>query len=383
MRILVLGAGLQGTACAFDLLRQEDVEAVVLADLRPEGVGELLGRAERLERRQLDFTDEAAVRAAMEEADVALSAAPYWLNLDLARLAADAGAHFADLGGNTEILREQLALSEAAEASGVTLVPDTGLAPGLVDVLAAEGARRLDTARSVRMYVGGLPRDPEPPLNYQVVYSLAGALDYYTTSSWILRDGRLERAEALSGLEEVAFDEVGTLEAFHTGGGASLLPWALEGKVEELYYKTMRYPGHAAVMRPIRELGLLSKEPVEVKGVEVAPRDVFLACVEPRLHRPDAPDLVALRVVAEGERDGEPTRLTWDLLDRRDPETGLSAMERTTGFSLSVTGLFLGRGVIDRRGAFPAFEAIPYEPYVREMAERGVEVRLREEAGDA
>lgn len=380
MRILVLGAGLQGTACAFDLLRQEDVEAVVLADLRAEGVGELLGRAERLERRRLDFTDEAAVRAAMEEVDVALSAAPYWLNLDLARLAAEAGTHFADLGGNTEILREQLALSEAAEASGVTLVPDTGLAPGLVDVLAAEGARRLDTARSVRMYVGGLPRDPEPPLNYQVVYSLAGALDYYTTSSWILRGGRLERAEALSGLEEVAFDDVGTLEAFHTGGGASLLPWALQGKVEELYYKTMRYPGHAAVMRPIRDLGLLSKEPVEVKGFEVAPRDVFLACVEPRLHRPDAPDLVALRVVAEGERDGEPVRLTWDLLDRRDPETGLSAMERTTGFSLSVTGLFLGRGVIDRRGAFPAFDAIPYEPYVREMAERGVEVRLREEA---
>ena len=378
MRILVLGAGLQGTACAFDLLRQEDVAAVVLADLQPAGVGTLLGTAERLERRRLDFTDEAAVRAAMEGMDDVLSAAPYYLNLDLARLAAETGTHFADLGGNTEILRQQLALSEVAEASGATLVPDTGLAPGLVDILAAEGARRLDPARSIRMYVGGLPRDPEPPLNYQVVYSLEGALDYYTTPSWVLEDGRRTRVDALSDLEELEFDAVGTLEAFHTGGGASLLPWALEGRVEELYYKTMRYPGHAAIMRPIRELGLLSKDPVEVKGLEVSPRDVFLACVGPRLYRPDAPDFVALRVVAEGRRDGEPVRLTWDLLDRRDPETGLSAMERTTGFSLSITGLFLGRGVIEKRGAFPAFEAVPYGPYLEALAERGVRIDLSE-----
>ena len=299
--------------------------------------------------------------------------------LDLLRLAISSRCHFSDLGGNTKILREQIGLSDAAVRAGVTAVPDMGLAPGLVDVLAAEGIRRLDRADSVRLYVGGLPRDPEPPLNYQVVYSLEGALDYYTTPSWILREGEPVRVEALSELETLESETLGTLEAFHTGGGASLLPWTFRGQVDELYYKTVRYPGHAEVMRPIRELGLLSLDPVEVKGTEVVPRDVFLACATPKLTRPDSPDVVFLRVVAEGRREGRPVRLAWELLDRRDAESGISAMERTTGFSLSIAGLFLGRGVIEPRGVFPAFEAMPYEAYMEALAERGVDVGLREE----
>lgn len=401
MRILVLGAGLQGSACAYDLLEQEDVDRVVLADREPGGVA-FLPADERLERRRLDFRDHDAVGALMNTSEVALSAAPYPFNLDLARLAIEAGCHFSDLGGNTEILRKQIALSGEAAAAGVTAAPDMGLAPGMVDVLAAEGVRRLDPARSVRMYVGGLPRDPEPPLGYQVVYSLKGALDYYTTPSWILRDGEPARVDALSGLEPLESGALGTLEAFHTGGGASLLPWTFRGEVDELYYKTVRYPGHAHIMRAIRELGLLSEEAVEVKGERVVPRDLFLACVTPRLTRPDAPDVVFLRVEVEGDRagedheqragdrdggrgeagPGEPVRLVWDLLDRRDPETGMSAMERTTGFSLAIAGLFLGRGVIDRRGVFPAFEAVPYAPYLEALAARGIEVALHEEAGE-
>ena len=382
MEILILGAGLQGSACAYDLLRREDVDRVVLADLDPAGVdGRLPGSDPRLDRRKADFRDDDEISALMEEADVVLSAAPYYFNRRLARLAIESRCHYADLGGNTAILREQLGMDRAAREAGCTLAPDVGLAPGMVDVLAAEGIRRLDESERVRMYVGGLPQDPKPPLGYKVVYSLEGTLDYYTTPSWILRDGSPTQVEALSEIEEVEFAELGRLEAFHTAGGASLLPWKYEGRVGELAYKTLRYPGHAEVMRAIRDLGLLSQEPVTTKsGDEVVPREVFLSCVEPRLRFPDDPDLVALRVVAEGVRSGEEVRLVWDLLDRQDPETGISAMERTTGFSLAITGLFLGRGTIERRGAFPSFEVVPYEPYVEELAARGIQVRYREES---
>ena len=128
----------------------------------------------------------------------------------------------------------------------------------MVNILAAEGIRRLDQTEQVKVYVGGLPQRPEPPLNYQIVYSLEGALDYYTTPSWVLRGGKPIQVDALSELEAVDFPQpVGTLEAFHTGGGISTLPFAYEGKVDVMEYKTLRYPGHVAIMRPIRELGLL------------------------------------------------------------------------------------------------------------------------------
>src|SRR5438105_426455 len=143
--------------------------------------------------------------------------------------------------------------------------------------------------------------DPEPPLNYQIVYSLAGALDYYTTPSWVLRDGRPARVEALSELEHVVFPPpVGELEAFHTGGGISTLPWAYEGRVRTMEYKTLRYPGHVAIMRPIRELGLLDLTPVTVDGKRIVPRDAFIATVSPTLTKPDGRDLVALRVEVRG-----------------------------------------------------------------------------------
>ncbi len=383
MKIIVLGAGLQGSACAYDLLRREDVEGITLGDLEPEATPPFLESEPRLLRTPLDFSDQDAVRRTMAGHDVVLSAAPYYFNAALARLAIEAGCHFSDLGGNTELLRRQIELDGRAGEAGVSVVPDMGLAPGLVDVLAFEGVRRLDAARRVRMYVGGLPQNPRPPLDYQVVYSLEGALDYYTTPSWVVRDGRAVEVEALSEVEELEFEGLGRLEAFHTAGGASLLPWELEGQVERLEYKTLRYPGHAATMRAVRDLGLLSKEPVTVDSTRVVPRRLFIACVTPRLTHPDDPDLVVLRVIVEGERRGEPTRLVWELLDREDPETGISAMERVTGFSLAITGLFLGRGVIPEPGVAPAYRAIPYDLYLEELKERGIRVRLVEKAAEA
>ena len=161
-----------------------------------------------------------------------MSAIPYYFNLALAECAVEAGVHFCDLGGNTEIVFQQKALADRAAAKGVTVVPDCGVAPGMVNILAEYGIRQLDTVDSVRIYVGGLPQEPEPPLNYQVVYSLEGVLDYYTTRSWVLRDGKRTQVTALSEREPVEFPEpVGTLEAFHTAGGLSTMAFRYEGKI--------------------------------------------------------------------------------------------------------------------------------------------------------
>jgi lysine 6-dehydrogenase len=326
----------------------------------------------------VDAKDPATVREVMTGCTATMSAFPYYFNLDMAVAAIDAGSHFCDLGGNTEIVQQQKELADRAREVGVSIIPDCGLAPGMVNILAEHGIRQLDVPRSVRIMVGGLPQNPEPPLNYQVVYSLEGVLDYYTTLSWVLRDGKTVQVEALSERERVDFPGVGELEAFHTAGGLSMMAQRYEGKLETMEYKTLRYPGHAAIMEAVREMGLLETEPVEVNGARVAPRDFFMAVVGPRLLKDPrlSPDLVALRVQVEGDRDGRPTTLRWDLLDRFDEETGITAMMRTTGFSLAITGALQAAGRIDP-GVWTPDEAMPAEEYVAELAKRGVEIGVR------
>lgn len=375
MRMLVLGAGLQGSACAYDLLQQPGVARVAIADLKPERIPPFLKPhvGKRLTLLKLDVQDGAALRAAMVGHEAVLNAAPYYLNFEVSRAAVDTGLHCADLGGNTEIVFKQKKLDSEAKQHGVSVIPDCGLAPGMVNVLAAEGIRRVADAEIVKIYVGGLPQHPEPPLNYQIVYSLEGALDYYTTPSWVLRNGKPSRVDALSELEHVTFPPpVGELEAFHTGGGISTLPWAYEGRIRTMEYKTLRYPGHVAVMRPIRELGLLDLAPVRVKGKEIVPRDVFIATVSPKLTKPEGRDLVALRVEVRG-RGGK--GVAWQLLDYADEAHGISAMMRTTGYSLAITGLMQVDGRIAAKGVHTPDEAVPFVDYVAELAKRGVEIR--------
>jgi len=378
MKMLVLGAGLQGCACAFDLLQDPEVTQVTIADLQPDRMAGFLSRRNdpKLRVVTLDVTDHTAVRALMEGHVAVMSALPYYFNGAMARLAVAAGCHFADLGGNTEIVMEQKGLEEEAHGKGLSIMPDCGLAPGMVNILAAEGIRRLDTTDRVRIFVGGLPQHPEPPLNYQIVYSLEGALDYYTTPSWILRDGKRTTVDALSELEPVEFERpIGTLEAFHTGGGISTMPFSWEGKIREMEYKTLRYPGHVAIMRPIRELGLLSNEPLTVKGHAVVPRDLFIAAVSPKLTKPEGRDLVALRIIVSGTKHGKPASTTFDLVDRFDEVHHVSAMMRTTGYSLSVTGLVQARRQVIRFGVTTPDEGMPFDRYVEGLKGRGIVIR--------
>lgn len=377
MRMLVLGAGLQGSACAYDLLRNPEVTEVRLADINisnlPAFLAPLAGK--RLIPTPLDVRDREATLALMRESDAAMSAIPYYFNGDLAKLAVEAGTNFCDLGGNTEIVVEQRKLDAKAKEKGLSVIPDCGLAPGMVNILAQYGIEQMDEVESVKIYVGGLPQHPEPPLNYQIVYSLEGVLDYYTTLSWVLRDGKRTQVTALSELETVEFPEpVGKLEAFHTAGGLSTMADRYEGKIPTMEYKTLRYPGHAHIMEAIRELGLLEMEPVEVKGLKVAPRSVFVATAGPRLTKPEGKDLVALRVIVAGKKGGKPKKVGWELIDYYDAEHGISAMERTTGYSLSITGQMQARGGV-KKGVNTPDECMPAKEYIDALAERGIKLR--------
>lgn len=378
MRMLVLGAGLQGSACTYDLLQNNQVEQVVLGDMRLDKLPPFLEKYRsdpRLELMLVDARDENSLRTAMDGVDACMNALPYYFNLPVAALAAEVGIHCCDLGGNTAIVFEQLKLDEQARANNVSIIPDCGLAPGMVNILAEAGIEALDTTEKVTMFVGGLPQTPQPPLNYQIVYSIEGVLDYYTTPVWVMRDGQPAQVEALSDVESVEFDApVGTLEAFHTAGGLSTMATRYQGRIKTMEYKTLRYPGHADILRAIRGLGLLDLTPIDVKGQTVIPREVFIASAEPHLKKPASPDMVALRVQIKGVKGGVPRTITYDLIDRKDEVSGVSAMERTTGYSLSITGQLQATRQVRVMGAATPDVAVPAELYITELGRRGVNI---------
>lgn len=382
-RYAIIGAGRTGTAAAFDLITHGEADEVRLFDRDPRAVEQSTSRVEqltghagvrgaRLDARHLDEVFEA-----IQGADAVLSASAYWLNADLARVALAAGAHFNDLGGNTEVVRRELEIDEIARQAGVSVVPDCGLAPGLVNTLAAAGIAEFDACERVRMRVGGLPQDPQGPLDYALVFSISGLTNEYQGHGLVLRNGELHEVPCLTDLETTHFDGLGELEAFVTSGGTSTAPHTFFGKVLDYDYKTLRYPGHCEKIALLQDLGLLSLDPVEVEGERVVPRRVFEAVAGPRLSFPNSLDLVALRVTCEGTlADGRAATRVFELVDRHDMATGFSAMERTTAFPATVVTWMQASGAV-APGARPLEVSVPPEPFLEALGRRDLPLRTR------
>jgi lysine 6-dehydrogenase len=380
MKLLVLGAGLQGGAAVYDLLRNPDVEEVGCADISAAALERLSARLKdrRLTLHEVDLKDREATTVLMAHYDGCLSAVNYWLNLDLTRCAIEAGAHFCDLGGNNDIVAQQLKLDTLAFEAGVTVIPDCGLAPGLATLLAAQGIRRLDEVTSVAIRVGGLPQNPKPPLNYQLVFSIEGLLNEYVERSIIIRDGVKLSVEPLTEVESIEFPEpFGKLEAFHTSGGLSTLASTFAGKVRNMDYKTIRYPGHCALMHPLRALGFLDQTPVVLDDSEVRPRQLSAHILEDLL-RGDDPDVVLVRVTVGGTKFGGRRRLEYELIDHADTDNGQTAMMRCTAYPASIILQMMVGGRIDRHGVVQQERVVPVEEMIEELRHRGLDIVERQ-----
>ena len=388
MRFLVIGAGMQARAVAYDLVRQNDVEQVRIADIDHERLQTLkrVLHSPKIETFKADAGDARRMTELMKPCDVAVSCVPYFYNLGLARAAVASRTHFCDLGGNNDIVHAELALSTQAKKAGVTVVPDCGLAPGMVSILAADGLSRLEQTDSIRIRVGGLPRKPKPPLNYALVFSANGLINEYVEPCLVLRNGSLAWREPLADVEELTFPKpFGKLEAFNTSGGSSTLPYTYRGRVKSLDYKTIRYPGHCAKVRLLFDLGLTSIKPLEVDGVKVVPRHLLIQRLEAALPW-EKDDVVLLRVEVEGkgqrdkgiEGSSGGRTITCELVDYADKRSGLTAMERTTGFSAAIVALMLGRGQVECAGAFTGENCVPTAAYISELRKRGLRLRVHE-----
>jgi lysine 6-dehydrogenase len=394
MKFLVIGAGMQARAVAYDLVRQNDVDEMRIADIDPERLQNLERalRSKKVRTFVADAGDRQRMTELMESCDVAVSCVPYFFNLGLARAAVATRTHFCDLGGNNDVVHAELALGTQAKEAGVTVVPDCGLAPGMVSILAADGFSRLEHTDAIHIRVGGLPRKPKPPLNYALVFSANGLINEYVEPCLVLRDGKLAWREPLADAEELTFPKpFGKLEAFNTSGGSSTLPYTFRGRVKSLDYKTIRYPGHCTKFRLLFDLGLTEMKPIEVDGKRIVPRHLLIQRLEAVLPW-EKDGVVLLRVEVEGkgsrnrgfkdssggrsEGTGGKMTVRYELVDYADRRSGLTAMERTTGFSAAIVALMLGRGQVGCAGAFTGENCVPSAAYIRELRRRGLRLRV-------
>lgn len=368
-----------GLGAAFDLAHNSsEVEAVTVADLDVERARSVAAavRSDKLTPAEIDVTDEGAVVELMRGHDSVISCVVYHHNLRLARAATTARVNFCDLGGNNAVVAEELLLDEAARQAGINIIPDCGLAPGMVSILAAHGAREFEQLEGIHIRVGGLPLNPRPPLNYQIIFSVEGLINEYTERARVIRDGHVVEVDSMTEIERLAFAPPFTeMEAFQTSGGTSTLPETFKGRVRELDYKTIRYPGHCEQFKLLIELGLAASEEIEVDGVvgRVSPRRVLEEMLRRRLPA-DEPDVVLVRVEFRGVSKGEKRRLRYDIIDRFDESTGLSAMMRTTAFPASVIAQMMARGEIKEKGAIPQELAVPPDSFVAELAKRNIQI---------
>jgi lysine 6-dehydrogenase len=396
MKLLVIGSGMMGSAAAYDMARQDHVDSVTLADNDLKRAKDVAARVNRITADKkvravaLDASKEKEAARLMKGHDGALSAVPYRLNFGLAKAAISAGCHFADLGGNNTVVRQELALAKQAEKRGIGIAPDCGLSPGMASILGGELVRRLDgRADALKLYVGGLPEKPMPPFHYQLVFSVEGLINEYVEPARILRKGKLTTIEALTEPEEFHMDGFAPLVAFQTSGGTSTLPETFEGRVGECFEKTLRYPGHYDLLCELKELGLFSNEKMRVGNVEVAPRTLMSKVFEGKFAG-KGPDVCIMRIEAHESIKAPGVRgllggklkgrvATFTMVDHYDPKSDMSAMMRTTAFPASIVLQMMCTGAVSKHGAVLQERDVPAEAFLEEIERRGIKIDYRME----
>ncbi|MBI5059982.1 saccharopine dehydrogenase NADP-binding domain-containing protein [candidate division KSB1 bacterium] len=369
--VVVLGAGLMGRVAAYFFVHHPRPRSIRLLDGHRAQLDPAVAwlNSPLVEPQLGDVKEDAVLLKALKGAKVCISCVPYFLSPRIAKMCLKEGVSFLDLGGNPDVTDDVLALHDPALDKQICFIPDTGLAPGLGNILAVELVNRFQTCDRVQIRVGGLPQQPTGSLKYAQFFSVHGLLNEYLEDARELRDGKEVAVPSLSDLEELYFEGIGELEAFVTSGGTSTLPKTLLGKVNRLNYKTIRFPGHCAILRTLREIGLTNSKSITVGDVHVSPRDVLTKVLDNYLEK-NAPDMVLLRVTATGDGGkGESIQ----MIVKEDTPRKLSAMGQTTAFPAAAIGLAILEGRVPP-GAHAQETVIPFAWMKEQLGLFGLEI---------
>jgi lysine 6-dehydrogenase len=357
-----------------DLLNLKSTSEVYVTDREQSALDQMNSqfRDPRLHLRRINADDRENLIPLMENTDGVLSAVPYDYNLQLTRWAIDTKCHFVDLGGNFRVVENQFKLDQKAKTSGVGIIPDCGLAPGMASVVAAHAIRQLDKVNTLEIRVGGLPLEPKTPLNYMLIFSVHGLTNEYIEPAIILENGEIKSVPSMTEVESLTFPEpFGRLEAFYTSGGTSTLPDTYKGDIQTLNYKTIRYPGHCELFKSMIDLGFVDEKPINVGEYSGTKREVFERLLEETLTF-EGDDVTLMSVTAKGISNGEEKKWVYRAIEYGDKKNNLTAMMRTTAFPAILTLEMLVDGRIRDRGVLRQELSIPPDIFLEELEKRNI-----------
>lgn len=386
MKILILGSGLMGPAAAFKAMSAPDVSQVILCDIDQDqlkaAIRKLAGKpgAQKLGIVRLNLTNTAEAADLVAKFDAVVAALPWPVSVLAIRAALKANTPLVDLAlpdaGDIPELRQ------ATEAAGGLIILGCGLEPGLTEIMTRHLAEKLDQVQEVHIKCGGIPAEPAPPLGYKLVFG-GTQLPLREADAWQVEHGQFKPVARYSGVEPVAFPGVGNCEAWHEG----FMPWLLElpalKNLQTGTQKTIRWPGYAAKVTVLKELGLLSNTPIQVGGVKISPKQFLDALLYPKVKLTEGErDFTLFRVTVIGQKAGEARRLQADMVDQYDDSHGFTSMARTTAFTGAIVACMAARSELpSKRGLFHPEQLItgpPLERLLSELASNNIEFKVTE-----
>ena len=379
-KFIIVGSGRQGIAVAYDLLKDKN-HHVTIVDINTSSIDDALKKLSKisdtsnLKTNVQDVTNREEMLDILNDSDVMISAVPYEFNLELTKIAIDSKTSMVDLGGHTNIVREQLSMNKEALSKEITIVPDCGMGPGMNITMAVLATEILDQTDEIYICDGGLPQNPLPPWNYSLFFNIEGLTNEYDEQAYFLRDEKITEVPCFSGIENIEFDNFGTLEAAVTSGGLSTMPWTFKGRLKVLENKTLRYPGHWEWMKAYRELGLFDRNSIEHNNKQIIPRDFYHQLLEKKLNNGRVEDVCLMRIRAVGKKDSKKVELNLDAIELYDKKLGLTAMEKWTGWHISIMAIEIAYNRIDK-GAISVENALSGHTFLEEAKKRNYDIKI-------
>ena len=381
-KVLLVGCGMQAYGAALDVINFGNPQELILADAFPEMITKLSSFLEKhskphkLTALQLDAGDINATAAAAQGCDLILNTAPYKYAVHITKAAIKAKVSMVDLGGDTEMVLKQLELSQQAKEAGITIVPDCGMGPGMTNITVGHAMELLDTADEIITRDGGVPTNGKPPMNYHLVFAIETLTNEYTGMTTQMRDGKLIEIAPMTEIEQCDLPVVGKVEATHGMGMLSTLPWTYQGRVKNLENKFVRYPGHLTIWKALRDMGFFAREEIKTENGMFQPRAMSKAVLEKFLMpKGGEKDVSFIQTISKGTKDGKKYQIEHWICDYSDEKTGLTSMQRTTGFTASIVGQMIVAGRLTAKGVLPPELAVPKMPFFEDIQKRGFEFK--------
>jgi lysine 6-dehydrogenase len=345
-KVIVLGAGMVGSAMAIDMAKKHDV---TLTDINKDVLQKVRQKCNELSIIQLDVTEKSYLQKAIEEFDLVICAVPGFLGFQTLQWIIGAGKHVVDISFMPE---DVLEINKLAKEKNVTAIVDCGVAPGMGNIILGYYNEKMKVT-DFECLVGGLPKTKKWPFAYKAPFSPVDVIEEYTRPARYVEHGQLVVREALSDCEYIDFDSVGTLEAFNSDGLRSLIHTMPH--ITNMKEKTLRYPGHVEYIKVLRESGFFGTNKIGINGAEISPLEFTSKILFDEWRLGDSEEeLTIMRITVSGENaSGQQEQIVYHLYDEYDPETQTSSMARTTGYTATAAANMFLDGYFAEKGVFP------------------------------